>query len=1067
MKKVVWLSACISFFITAQAQQLVSSLNNNANHQQLLFVENRGQVIDMDGQAKPDVLYTTESNGVKVYISKGAIYYQWKKRNSQKQAFNEKHIARSNPSNEAEIFRLDMYLENSNTAAKVIAGQESEYYENFYLANCPQGITNVPTFSRLTFQNVYPQIDWVLYSKNGKMEYDFIVHPGGNPTQISIRYKHAGAIQTNKKGDLNIVTQLGELTEASPISYISETGKSIKSNFKVTANQVKFILDNYDPTQTLVIDPTLQWSSYYGGTGTDYGYGCSTDTSGNIFMSGETDSNNGIASVGGFQTTHASASDAFVVKFNAAGARQWATYYGGNDTDIGQGCAADAGGNVYVSGFTSSVSGMASGGFQNSFIGGQYDCFLAKFNAAGARVWATYYGGFGDDVANNCAIDNSNNIYLCGSTNSSTGLATPNSYQASAPSATIDGFLAKFNSSGARIWGTYFGDGGDDRAYSCTSDALGNVFLCGSTSGLGQQISGGFQSTFGGLTDAFIVKFTGSGTFQWSSYYGDIDTDIAFDVAVDYNNNVFLCGQTNSSFSIASSGFQNSYGGGPLDAFVAKFDPAGNRLWGTYYGSGGNDYAITCSSDSKGNVFIAGETSSTSGIASNAVQTSFGGGAGDILIAGFNALGQRIFGTYLGGNLEEYANAITLDKNNDIVFCGTTQSTTGIATNGFQNTFGGGTWDGVIAKIDGPCNAVTAAISYNGTAYACANHPELLSALSGTGFSYQWFYEGSAIAGATAASYSATQGGNYFYLVTSLAGCRDSSAVLFIDSIPPAVQLCICTVDSLSKYNVLVWEKPVTDVIDSFRIYREDITNVFSYVKSVSYNQLSLFVDSNLLYANPNVTSKLYKLSTVDACGTESAKSDFHHTIKLNDQSNGNFDWNFYQIQNQTTPVLQYLLLRDSISSGVWRTIAITSGNVNQISDPDYNLFPNASYRLVTNMGGLSCTPTLRTLTGINTSKSNIKNKAVGITENKLTSGNLILTPNPASKSVLLKSTQQVGVNSVQIFDKLGNVVFTKIFSDEGVTEYKLDIAELASAIYVVVVKGENFTLNKKLVVVQ
>jgi len=211
-----------------------------------------------------------------------------------------------------------------------------------------------------------------------------------------------------------------------------------------------------------------------------------------------------------------------------------------------------------------------------------------------------------------------------------------------------------------------------------------------------------------------------------------------------------------------------------------------------------------------------------------------------------------------------------------------------------------------------------------------------------------------------------------------------------------------------------------------------------------------------------------HKLTSKRVAKVEQASANrFHHTIKLNDQSNGNFDWNFYQIQNQTTPVLQYLLLRDSISSGVWRTIAITSGNVNQISDPDYNLFPNASYRLVTNMGGLSCTPTLRTLTGINTSKSNIKNKAVGITENKLTSGNLILTPNPASKSVLLKSTNQVGVNSVQIFDKLGNVVFTKIFSAEGVTEYKLDIAELASAIYVVVVKGENFTLNKKLVVVQ
>lgn len=1066
MKKIVWLCACISFFITTQAQPLTSSLTNKSTNEQLLFVENRGQVIDLEGKTKPDILYTTESNGVKVYISKGAIYYQWKKRSDQKQALNEQHIAQSVQSKDAEFFRLDMCLENSNTSAKVIVGQKSEYYENFYLANCTQGITNVPAFSRLTFQNVYPQIDWVLYSKNGKMEYDFIVHPGGNPNQISIRYKQAGSVERNKEGNLNIVTRLGELTEASPISFIAETGKSIKSNFSVTGNQVKFLLENYDVTQTLVIDPTLQWSSYYGGTGADYGYACSTDTSGNIFMCGETDSNNGIATAGGFQTSHASLSDAFVVKFNAAGVRQWATYYGGNDTDIGQGCAADAGGNVYVSGFTSSTTGIASGGFQNSFIGGQYDCFLAKFNATGARVWATYYGGFGDDVSNNCAVDNSNNIYICGSTNSSTGLSTPLSFQPTSPSATIDAFLVKFNSSGGRIWGTYFGDGGDDRAYSCTTDALGNVFMCGSTSGLGQQIAGGFQSTFGGGMDAFIVKFSGTGAFQWSSYYGDIDSDIAFDVATDYNNNVFLCGQTNSSFSIASSGFQNSFGGGPLDAFVAKFDPAGNRLWGSYYGSSGNDYAITCTSDSKGNVFIAGETSSTSNIASDAFQSSFGGGTGDVLIAGFNALGQRIFGSYLGGNLQEYANGITVDKNDDIVLSGTTQSASGIATSGFQTSFGGGVWDGVIAKIEGPCNAVSAVISYNGPAYACANHPELLSALSGSGFSYQWFYEGTAIAGATGATYSAVQGGNYSYLVRSLAGCIDSSSVLFIDSIPPAVPLCICTVDSLSKYNVLVWEKPITDVIDSFRIYREDITNVFSYVKSVAYNQLSLFVDSNLLYANPNVTSKLYKLSTVDACGTESAKSDFHHTIKLNDQSNGNFDWNFYQIQNQTTPVLQYLLLRDSISSGVWRTIAITSGNVNQISDPDYNLFPNASYRLVTNMGGLTCTPTQRTVSGINTSKSNIKNKAVGIKENKLFSGSLIFTPNPTSKNVLISSTNQLGLNSIQIFDKLGNEVYTKLFSAESVTEFKLDIGDLASAIYVVVVKADNFTLNKKLVVV-
>ncbi|MFO0436754.1 MAG: T9SS type A sorting domain-containing protein, partial [Sphingobacteriaceae bacterium] len=203
--------------------------------------------------------------------------------------------------------------------------------------------------------------------------------------------------------------------------------------------------------------------------------------------------------------------DAFLVKFNSAGVRQWGTYYGGTGDDYGISCISDASGNVYVSGITNSNTNIANvGSHQATFGGGTLDAYLVKFNSAGVRQWGTYYGGSGNDFGWICITDASGNVYMAGGTNSNTNIATAGTHQTTFGGGSNDAFLVKFNSAGVRQWGTYYGGTGVDFGYSCSNDATGNVYMSGDTdSNTNIATAGAHQTTFGGATeDAFLVKFS-------------------------------------------------------------------------------------------------------------------------------------------------------------------------------------------------------------------------------------------------------------------------------------------------------------------------------------------------------------------------------------------------------------------------------------------------------------------------------------------------------------------------------------------------------------------------------
>jgi hypothetical protein len=499
---------------------------------------------------------------------------------------------------------------------------------------------NVKSYTDVTFKNLYAGVDVKWYEKNGELEYDFIVAPNTDYTKIGWEIKGADRISIGENGQLIIETPLGNIEEQAPIAFQGET--QVEAAWKIDGNKISFKLGNYNENEVLIIDPVV---------------------------------------------------------------RQWGTYYGGTGTDIGASCATDASGNVYLAGYTNSTTEIATtGAHQTTYGGGSYDAFLVKFNSSGVRQWGTYYGGTGTDIGTSCATDASGNVYLAGYTNSTTEIATTGAYQTTYGGGSYDAFLVKFNSSGVRQWGTYYGGTQNDVSYSCATDASGNVYLAGYTNSTTEiATTGAHQTTYGGGSDdAFLVKFNSSGVRQWGTYYGGTGLEIGASCATDASGNVYLAGRTNSTTEIATTGAHQTTISGPYDAFLVKFNSSGVRQWGTYYGGTGLDIGASCATDASGNVYLAGYTNSTTEIATTgAHQTTYGGGYDDAFLVKFNSSGVRQWGTYYGGTVTDIGLSCATDASGNVYLAGYTNSTTEIATTGaHQTTYGGGSYDAFLVKFN-------------------------------------------------------------------------------------------------------------------------------------------------------------------------------------------------------------------------------------------------------------------------------------------------------------------------------------------------------------------------------
>ena len=702
---VLLLESCFAVSIANSASSFTAYNYGEAKNNQISFTENKGQVHDQNFNPRPDVLYGVMAGNMAVHIKRTGVSYQLYRVDSYKSVEDAKTRETRKEIDQQSIYRIDLTWLNANPNFTRIEDEALPGYNNYYLESCPDGAVNVKSYQGLRFKNLYRGIDLHYYEKNGELKHDYIVAPNADYKQIQIQVLGAD-ISINDDGTVLLSTPFGKIQEGAPTVY--QNGKKLTAHWKVENKILSFEINNYDPKYELIIDPvTRLWGTYYGGTDSDFANASAADSSGNIYMGGVTRSGTGstIATSGAHQSNYAGSTDAYIVKFDANGLRQWGTYYGDAGSEGITGIVTSTTGHFYVSGGTTSNSGTVIatiGSHQSGYGGGQSDCFLIKFDYDGIRQWATHYGGTGEDMALECALDLSGNCYLAGytSTGTSTSIATIGSHQATYGSGQYDAFLAKFDSNGIRQWGTYYGGSGEDKILSCSTDKSGNIIIVGETDSPSDiATSTSHQNSYGGgVFDAFVVKFSSSGIRQWGSYYGGYLVDRGNGCKTDTQGNIYVMGTTNSNTStaIATAGSHQSTIGGFGDAFLTKFTSAGLRQWGTYYGGNGADYGTSCTVDQHDNIYISGYTNTNSGIviATTGSHQSTLAGSMDAFLALFNGNGNRISGTYFGGGSEDVSYDCATDPFGNVFLTGrtTTSSGTNIATQGsHQSNYGGGT----------------------------------------------------------------------------------------------------------------------------------------------------------------------------------------------------------------------------------------------------------------------------------------------------------------------------------------------------------------------------------------
>jgi hypothetical protein len=520
---------------------------------------------------------------------------------------------------------VSLEFAGSQPGSRAVPGSELPGKVNYIRGNDPRKWQiGLPTYERVTYPDTYPGIDVVYYGNRQQLEFDLVVKPGADPEAVRLKLAGAGKLSIDGDGAL-VLGDASGLKIALPQIYQEVNGakKRVPGRYAIVGgDEVAFRIDPWDHTRPLVIDPSIVYSTLFGGgLGNNAAVSIALDPVGNIVITGGT-------FAADFPTLNPAQSslqapsgdgDVFVSKINPGGtAFIYSTYLGGSTNGVNLSrVAVDSTGAAWVSGYTFSSDVPLVNPVRTTLGNSNGSVYVARLNSTGALTFATYWGGTGGDLGTGMAVDSSNNGYVSGWTESPDFPTTAGALQTTL-NGTQNAFVAKFSPQGALLYSTLLGSAAT-YGQAIAVDSLGSAYVTGQTNASGPGApAGGAQPTNGGGLDAFVAKLNPSGTaLTYFTFLGGAGTDGGTAIGVDGSFNAYIFGAT-SSTGLATLGAAQTTLMGGTNAFAAKLNPSGsgftyitylggNRVdWGGLYGFGG----LALDASVPPNVYLTGSTDS-------------------------------------------------------------------------------------------------------------------------------------------------------------------------------------------------------------------------------------------------------------------------------------------------------------------------------------------------------------------------------------------------------------------------------------------------------------------------